>query len=273
MKRLEVTDAELETFFLKIKNRYGYDFSEYYRSSLQRRLTFFLDTTPFQSLHDFLIKLLNDESFFTYFLSHILVSVTEMFRDPTFFQEFIEKIVPVLRTYPFFKIWHAGCASGEEVYSMAILLKELGLLKRSLLYATDINLISLKTAREGIYPQAQLEEAASRYRVAGGTGSLSHYYIQKYGFAKLHDYLKENIVFSTHNLVGDGIFGEINVIICRNVLIYFNRDLQNKVLNLFYGSLVNRGFLCLGPKESLEFLDVKTKLEFLSDERIYRKKE
>lgn len=272
MSGSEIREGELDLFLRKIEQQYGYDFSEYYPSSFQRRLKFFLDRTPSKSLTECLEQLLIDKSYFYYFLSHVLVSVTEMFRDPPFFQAVIEKIIPALRSCSHFKIWHAGCATGEEVYSLAILLKEMGLAKRAMLYATDINLVSLKMAREGIYTLEHMEQAAGRYLEAGGKASLSNYYNHKYGFAKMHEHLKENIIFSNHNLVSDGVFGDIQVIICRNVLIYFSRGLQNKVLNLFSQSLISRGFLCLGPKESLEFSDVRNALEVISKkEQIYRK--
>lgn len=268
----EVEQIEFDLFVNAIYRRYGYDFRNYSKASIMRRLKLFLEKSPHNSLSECISPLLRDEAFFGNLLSTCLISVTEMFRDPNFFKMFIHKVVPILKTYPFIKIWHAGCATGEEVYSMAILLTELGFNKRFLLYGTDINQTSLKTAQDGIYRLDDLERASLRYIEAGGKFSLSHYYHQKYGYGKILDSLKENIVFSTHNLDTDGIFGDMHVILCRNVLIYFKRPLQNKVISLFLNSLIHRGFLCLGPKESLDFIDMKDKFEVVSEaERIFRK--
>jgi chemotaxis protein methyltransferase CheR len=187
--------------------------------------------------------------------------------------EFRQKVVPILKTYPFIKIWHAGCATGQEVYSMAILLAECGLLKRSTLYATDINVDALKCAQEGIYPLTDLKKYEENYRQAGGEFSLSNYYCNKYEYGKMNDTLKHKIAFSNHNMVTDGVFGEMNVIICRNVFIYFDKNLQEKVSLLFCESLVKKGFLCFGNSETIQYLDVANKFEvFLQKEKIFRKK-
>ncbi|MFA6916404.1 MAG: CheR family methyltransferase [Parachlamydiales bacterium] len=268
----DIEQIEFDLFIKAIYKRHGYDFGNYSKASILRRLKLFLEKSPYSNLSECISPLLRDENFFGNLLSTCLISVTELFRDPSFFKTCIQKIVPILKTYPFIKIWHAGCATGEEVYSMAILLTEMGFSKKFLLYGTDINHEALRVAQEGIYRIDELERASLRYTEAGGKYSLSHYYHQKYGYGKFLDSLKENVVFSTHNLDTDGIFGDMHVILCRNVLIYFKRPLQNKVISLFQNSLVHRGFLCLGPKESMDFMEKKDKFEVISErEKIFRK--
>lgn len=265
-------DLDVDLFLEAIHKKYGYNFKDYSRSSIKRRLSDFVSNSGHSTLADCIAPALKDRNFFYYMLSYILVSVTELFRDPNFFREFSDKVVPMLKTYPYIKIWHAGCASGEEVYSMAILMEELGLSERVLLYATDINEESLKSAREGIFRVSDIESSSQKYIASGGKFSLSEYYVEKYGYVKFHDRLKRNMIFSTHNLESDGIFGDMNVILCRNVFIYFNKALQNKVLSVFLNSLIPRGFLCLGSKESMEFLDERHGFEtFSKKENIFRK--
>jgi chemotaxis protein methyltransferase CheR len=216
-------------------------------------------------------KILNDADFFHMILLDLSLNVTEMFRDPGFFVAIYEKVIPLLQTYPFLKIWHAGCSTGEEVYSMSILLKEQGLLDRCIIYATDFNQIVLNKAMEAIYPIEKIKGYAENYHKAKGKGSLSDYFTVKYGKAIIDKGLKKNIVFSDHNLVTDGVFGEMNMIVCRNVLIYFNRELQNRVHKLFYESLLPGGILCLGTKETLLFSDVKDNYKPLHNLNIYKK--
>ena len=195
-----------------------------------------------------------------------------MFRDPTFYCALREKVLPVLKTYPFFKIWHAGCSTGEEVYSMAILLKEANLLQNAMIYATDIDEKVLKTAREGIYRLEKIKEYTQNYQKACGDASFSDYYTAKYEAAIIDKSLKKNIVFSQHNLVTDGVFGEMNLIICRNVIIYFDKELQNRVLKLFHDSLVRRGILCLGSKETVQFTTLNTAFqEYDGKEKIFKR--
>lgn len=216
--------------------------------------------------------LLNDEKFFEEFIKEMSVTVTEMFRDPMFYKSLREKVVKRLLTYPFVKIWIAGCATGEEVFSMAILLHEEGMLNRSIIYATDINQRSLQLAREGIYPLEYMKTYTENYQRSGGKNFFSDYYIAKYDSALFDKTLKQNVVFSPHNLASDKSFNEFQLILCRNVLIYFNQQLQNKVINLFYDSLCSFGILALGNKESLLFSD---KQRYFTDidkkERIYMK--
>jgi chemotaxis protein methyltransferase CheR len=273
MSEKETEKLEINLLLEAIYQKYGYDFREYARSSLMRRLEFIRQKSGFQHMSELIPKLLHDESFINQLLLDMSVTVTEMFRDPDFFNELRTKVIPLLKTYPFVKIWHAGCATGEEVYSMAILLKEEGFYDRVQIYATDMNQESLLIAEEGIYPIESIRKFTSNYNRSGGTGSFSDYYYAKYQMAKINDELKKNIVFTNHNLVTDHTFGEMHLIICRNVLIYFNRDLQNKVLNLFNQSLVHRGFLCLGSKETLEFTTISSGYEDISAKwRVFRQK-
>jgi chemotaxis protein methyltransferase CheR len=215
---------------------------------------------------------LHDEAAFDRFLCHMSITVTEMFRDPPFYRQLRDSIIATLKTYPFIKIWHAGCATGEEAYSMAILLHEAGFLSRARIYATDFNKHSLETAQSGVYPAEKMAAYEANYRAAGGTGHFSDYYSAGYDLAKFKDFLKERITFSYHNLVTDGVFGEMNLICCRNVLIYFDRHLQNHALTLFDHSLRHGGFLCLGAKESLSFTVIRQQFTAVDGkQKIYRK--
>ena len=217
-------------------------------------------------------QILVDENYFHSLLVDLSLNVTEMFRDPAFFKAIREKVVPILKTYPFLKIWHAGCATGEEVYSMAILLKEEGLYERSLIYATDFNQIVVEKAAEAIFPTERFKQYTENYIKSGGTRSLTDYFTISYDSAMFDKELRKNIVFSDHNLVTDGVFGEMNLIVCRNVLIYFNRDLQNQVIKLFFDSLSLGGVLCLGTKETLLFSPHKDQFTALHKLNIFKKK-
>ncbi len=267
----EIEGYEVELLVDAIFKRHGYDFSNYSRASLTRRLRHRLALSSWNHLSEMLPSLLHDKSFFAELMLDLSVGTTEMFRDPHFFRALREHVVPVLKTYPFLKVWHAGCATGEEVYSTAILLHEAGLLPYTNIYATDFNEKSLKLAERGIYELKRLELWAENYVKAGGTAALSDYYISQYKSAKFHDFLGERVIFSNHNLVGGGVFGEMHLIMCRNVLIYFDRTLQNQVLTLFRDSLIHRGFLCLGQKESLSFSGVKESFDAVEDKsKIFR---
>jgi chemotaxis protein methyltransferase CheR len=201
------------------------------------------------------------------------ITVTEMFRDPSFYKALRQSVLPVLRTYPHVKIWHAGCASGEEVYSMAIMLKEEGLLHKTQIYATDFNPSIIRYAKQAQYPISRIKEFTVSYQKAGGKRSFSDYYTANDETAKLNESIRNNIVFANHNLVTDSVFAEMNMVVCRNVLIYFNRQLQDKVISLFLESLAGGGFLCLGSKENLQFSPHFTAFEPVVDhERIYIKK-
>jgi chemotaxis protein methyltransferase CheR len=265
-------EVEIEMLLQGIRSRYGYDFSHYSRASLKRRLGLALTQAKLQRFSELLDRLFHDEQCFDDLLKIMSITVTEMFRDPEFYQAVREQVVPVLKTYPFIKIWHAGCATGEEVYSMALLLHEEGFLDRARIYATDFNKHSLDTASSGVYAARHMATYAANYHAAGGNGSFPDYYSDGYERAKFKDFLKERITFSYHNLVTDGVFGEMNLICCRNVLIYFDRTLQDQVLEKFSASLRHGGFLCLGNRESLTFTAVKSQFAAVDKaQRIYRK--
>jgi len=258
----------LDAVFLK----YGYDFRNYGQAHLKRRILHRLSIEGMNSLSDMISKVIYDQDFFDRLLLDLSINVTEMFRDPSFYVALRENVIPKLRTYPFLKVWHAGCASGEEVYSMAILLKEEGLYDKVQLYATDFNQVILKKARDGIYPVSLIKEYTNNYQKAGGKNSFADYYTAHYDSVMVNPELKKNIVFADHNLVLDGVFGEMNMIVCRNVLIYFNAELQEHVIKLFLDSLTHGGFLGLGSKESLRF-SKHSKLfrEVAKNEKIYQK--
>jgi chemotaxis protein methyltransferase CheR len=246
-------DAELSILLTDVEKKYGYDFNNYSKASLKRRVSRLLMKDRISSFVELRFKLMEDEMYFNHFLEEITVNVTEMFRDPLFFKSLRENVFPQLSTYPLIRIWHAGCSSGEEVFSMAIMLEEEGLLDRSLLYATDINQLVLENAQRGEFPIEYMKVYTENYIKAGGKKEFSSYYTAKYGKALFNDNLKKRMVFSTHNLGADQSFNEFNLVVCRNVLIYFNRDLQDKVIGLFNDSLPNLGYLALGSKESLSF--------------------
>lgn len=267
-----ITDEQTDELLTILKNRYGYDFSDYSHASLLRRINRFREITKTWDFFDLKSRLLNDGAFFADFVIEITVNVTEMFRDPGFFKSLKEKVFPYLETYPFYKVWNAGCSTGEEVYSTAILLHESKLLERARIYATDINSKVLSKAREGIFPLKYMQDYSSNYLKAGGSFSLSDYYVAHYGHAKFENHLSKNMIYSVHNLVSDGSFNEFNLIICRNVMIYFNRKLQDRVFRLFYDSMPMYGFLALGSKESLQFSEVFECFEVVDPkEKIYRK--
>jgi len=273
-----MTDAEIERIEIDllleaIFQRYGYDFRSYARASIDRRTRQFLAGSGYPSVSALIPKIMQDEEFFTDLARQFSISVSEMFRDPFVYRTLREKVVPMLRTWPFFKVWHAGCASGEEVYSLAIVLKEEGLYDRATIYATDFNDSALEQAREGIYVMEKVQEATKNYQKAGGKASISEYYQARYDSAAMDSSLKKRITFANHSLAADSAFGEMHLIFCRNVLIYFNRDLQNRTLGLFTESLVHGGFLCLGTKEDLRFTKVEGDYEIVDDRaRIYKRK-
>ena len=263
---------EMELLLEGIFRHYGYDFRSYARSSLRRRLKKRLEAEKLPTFSALQDRVLHDSVAMEGLLRDMSVNVTGMFRDPTFFLAFRQKVVPMLRTYPFVRIWHAGCASGEEVYAMAILLEEEGLYERSRLYATDMNAEALDRARTGIFPISRMREYTASYQQAGGTRSFSEYYTASYGAALFHARLRENVLFAQHNLATDTSFSEFNVILCRNVLIYFDRSLKERTLKLFHDSLSPLGFLCLGRRESLRFTNVESNFaELDAKERVFRR--
>ncbi len=272
MCAIDAEEVEIEMLLHGIRTRYGYDFAHYSRASLRRRLARALAQTRLAHFSELLDRLFHDEQCFDEFLKIMSISVTEMFRDPDFYRAIRTQVVPLLKTYPFIKIWHAGCATGEEVYSMAVLLHEEGFLDRARIYATDFNKHSLNTAADGVYSVRQMAAYACNYRLAGGKGHFPDYYSDGYELAKFKDFLKERITFSYHNLVTDGVFGEMNIICCRNVLIYFDKTLQDQVLRKFSESLRHGGFLCLGNRESLNFTSIKSSFAAVDKlQRIYQK--
>ena len=269
---IDTENIEISLLLEAIYRRYGYDFRSYASASLKRRLAQSMERVGLTHFSEMVPRVLYDQVFFEAMLKDLSVTVTEMFRDPGFFLAFRKHLIGTLGTYPLIKIWHAGCATGEEAYSMAIILKEEGLYQRARIYATDYNRESLETARTAIYANERIRTFTANYQAAGGIRSFSDYYHSAYGSARLDPSLAERITFSHHNLVTDGVFGEMNVILCRNVLIYFNKSLQDHVLSLFHESLCRRGFLCLGHGETLDFTVVQDHFEpFIAREKIYRK--
>lgn len=270
---LSVENIEINLLLEAIYQRHGYDFRSYARASIERRIRQFQAGSGCGSISAMIPRLLYDDQFFSQLVRYFSISVTELFRDPLVYRALREKVAPLLRTWPHAKIWHAGCASGEEVYSLAIVLKEEGLLERTTIYATDFNDEALAAAKAGIYAADRLQQATRNYQQAGGKQSFSEYYHARYEAAAMEATLKERLVFSSHNLATDSSFGEMQLILCRNVLIYFNRELQNRALGLFTESLVHGGFLCLGTKETLQFSDYSDCYEVVDARaRIYKKK-
>ncbi len=276
MKTFKVSreDIELTLLLEAIYLKYGYDFRQYSPSSLSRRLKRRLVLSGLDNLTQVQERVLHDPSFFKTLILDFSINVTEMFRDPSFFLAVRRELIPRLKDLPFIRIWHAGCASGEEVYSMAIMLMEEGIYDKTLIYATDFNTMVLKKAKKGTFPASNMEKYEDNYEKAGGKRSLKEYCSLKGEEASLDLSLKGNIVFADHNLTTDSVFNEMNLIVCRNVLIYFNRELKNRVLKLFLESLSDEGFLCLGSKESVSFADFGGDfVEVNVKERIFKKKD
>lgn len=271
-KQIDIEQIELELLIEAINKLYGYDFSLYSSGSLKHSLQHMIKAYNICCISEIIPLILHNSKFFDDLLRALSVGVTEMFRDPGFFISFRNHVMPTLKTFPYVKIWHAGCSTGEEVYSMAILLKEQSFLDKAIIYGTDFNREALNTASDGIYPLNKLPAYEENYTAAGSKYSLSDYYHKQYGFAKFENTLKKGVTFSYHNLVSDGVFGEMNVIYCRNVLIYFNNDLQNRVIQLFTDSLRYGGFLCIGRYESLYSTPYQHIYELVDREQsIYRK--
>ena len=246
-------EGEVHGFLEAIHVRYHYDFRHYALASVKRRLRAAQTALSIDSLGALEQRVLADPATFTRLLQYMTVQTSEMFRDPQFFATMRTHVAPVLMTYPSLKIWVAGCSTGEELYSMSILLREEGLLERTILYATDINPEALRRAEAGIYPIARAPAFTENHRASGGKGSLSDYYSAAYGSIVFDRSLRKNVVFSDHSLATDSVFAEVQVVSCRNVLIYFDRVLQDRALGLMKDSLCRRGFLALGTKESVRF--------------------
>ncbi len=268
----EVEALEIELLLEAIFRRYGFDFREYAPASLKRRLWRRINLEGLATISGLQERLLHDPHVMEKLLLDLSVNVTAMFRDPTFYTSFRQKVVPLLRTYPFTRIWIAGCSTGEEVFSLAILLAEEGLYDRTRIYATDINEVVVEQAKTGVFPLDKMQEYTQNYIRAGGDRSFSEYYVARYESARFSRSLLDNVVFAQHNLVSDRAFNEFNAILCRNVMIYFDRSLQNRVNELFYESLEMFGVLGLGQKESLRFTPHEDSFEELdARERLYRK--
>ena len=253
----QLSDEDVSTLFAEVYETYGYDFSQYSKASVKRRIQRILVLNRLSYFSQLKYKVINEPEFFRYFLEELTVNVTEMFRDPAFFESLRNVVLPALARKSRIRIWHAGCATGEEVYSMAILLKEAGLLHKSILYATDINPQVLLTAKTGVFALVNMKLNSENYIKAGGTEAFSQYYVSGYDSAKFDPGLSAKMVFSTHNLVSDQSINVFDLIICRNVLIYFESQLQNRVIGLFAKSLEKGDYLALGSKESLEFSTCK----------------
>jgi chemotaxis protein methyltransferase CheR len=273
MKPSDNQSIELQLLLEAIFLKYGYDFRGYARASVSRRIASRLALSGLASLAEMQHKLLHDIKFFETVLLDLSINVTEMFRDPAFYKRLRQEVVPHLRKQSFLKIWHVGCATGEEVYSMAILLKEEGLDDKARLFATDFNQVVLRKAKEGIFPIDRLKAYTANYQKAGGRESFADYYRARYDSAVMRRALKKNMVFASHNLASDGVFGEMHLVLCRNVLIYFTRALQNRAVQVLRDSLCPGGFLCLGSKESLRFSECADDFEeFDREQKIYRKR-
>jgi chemotaxis protein methyltransferase CheR len=266
------TALETRLLLEAIFDRYHYDFRSYAMASLKRRLIQACDRLECPNLSRLQERVLHQPETFGALLQYLTIQVSDLFRDPDFFLAVRRQVVPILKTYPSVKVWIAGCSTGEEAYSMAILLQEEGLLERSILYATDINGQSLRTAEAGIFKLARMRQFTENHRRAAGRGSLSDYYHASGDAAVMDTALRKKITFSDHSLATDSVFSEVHFVSCRNVLIYFNRELQSRALQLFDDALCNRGFLGLGSKESLRFSAVASRFsEYCAAERIYRK--
>ena len=271
LKSTEHSDELIEILLSDVLEVYGYDFTGYSRASLKRRILRLYEMDKFVSFAEYRYKIRTEPGYFKRFLEEITINVTEMFRDPAFYKTLRNEILPRLGTYPFIRIWVAGCSTGEEAYSVAIFLKELNLLHKSLIYATDINSEVLATAGQAMIPLNKIQLYSENYIAAGGSEHFIDYYTANYSLGKLKDELKSKIIFSTHNLVTDNSFNEFQLILCRNVLIYFDRPLQNKVFELFNNSLEKFGYLALGTKETLDFSSVAKNFKRLKGEKIWRK--
>jgi chemotaxis protein methyltransferase CheR len=269
---VSLSDDDVQIILQDLIDHYGYDFTSYSKASLKRRIVRLISNDRFLSFAEFRFRLKNDADYLIRFVEEITVNVTEMFRDVTFYKSLREEVLPVLATKPIIRIWHAGCSTGEEVYSMAILLAEAKLLEKSLLYATDINPAVLEKVRLGMFPIAQMKQYSENYIASGGKKDFSSYYTAQYNAAKFDESLGKRIVLATHNLVSDGSFNEFQLILCRNVMIYFDKPLQDRALRLFYNSLEMLGFLALGSKETLKFTDISSMFRQVENkEKIWRK--
>ncbi|WP_140485101.1 CheR family methyltransferase [Flavobacterium sp. GSA192] len=267
-----ITLNELDELLYTIKRQFDYDFSDYSKASMLRRINRFMAINNMKNTVDLKFELINNPSIFQDFINEIVVNVSEFFRDPSFFKSLQQKVFPYLESYPKINIWSAGCSFGEETYSLNILLKENNLYAKSRIYATDISTNAIERSRKGIYDNSNFKDYVKNYYECGGKESLKNYFVSDEKHSMIQSELKQNILFSNHNLVADGVFKECQLILCRNVLIYFNNNLQNKALELFYESLPVHGFLAIGKKESLRFSSVYENFKKIDrEEKIYQK--
>lgn len=266
-----LSDEQIEMLLNEVWELYGYDFTNYSKASLKRRLNRIYVIGRFPSFAEFRYRIKSEPSYIKHFVEEVTVNVTEMFRDPLYYKKLRETVLPILGTYPFIRIWIAGCSTGEEAYSIAILLKEANLYHKAIIYATDINADVLTKAYKGIFKLSEMKLYSENYIKTGGAADFSSYYSANYDRAKFNEDLKNKIIFSPHNLVSDYSFNSFQLIICRNVLIYFNKDLQSKVLNLFDKSIENLGFLALGSKETIQISTISNQYKQLDTEKIWRK--
>lgn len=268
----QTADIEQQLLIEAIYLRYHYDFRSYAQASLRRRLNAALTHFQCKTISQLQDRVLHEPEVFAGMLEYLTVQVSDMFRDPGYFRALRERVLPHLRTYPSLKIWVAGCSTGEEVYSLAVLLQEAGLLERTLIYATDINPKALQAASAGVFDVERVPVFSQNYAASGPATSLSDYYTAAYGRVVFHKSLREHMVFSDHSLATDSVFSEVHLVSCRNVLIYFERNLQDRALGLFRDALCHRGFLGLGSKESLRFSSHTGDFDdFVPEHRIYRK--
>jgi chemotaxis protein methyltransferase CheR len=272
LQKTKLEDIEIQLLLEGVYRYWGYDFRNYALSSLKRRIYHFMKKEGCTSISNLQALVLHNREFLEKFLLSLTVNVTSMFRDPSFYLALKKEVIPLLRTYPFIRIWHAGCSTGEEVYSMAILLEEENLYQRCRIYATDFDEAVLQKAKSGIFPLKAMQDYSSLYLKAGGNKSLSEYYTAGYDSAIMRASLRQNIIFAQHNLATDSSFNEFHIIVCRNVLIYFNQTLQQRVHELFYHSLCQFGILGLGKQESIRFTTYDQKYqEILKGEKLYRR--
>lgn len=266
-----IKNHEIDILLEDIYRDYGYDFLQYSRASMKRRINRIMTNDRLASFAELRFALKDNPTFLQHFVEEITVNLTEMFRDPLFFRQLREEILPQLGTYPLVRVWIAGCSTGEEAYSMSILLKEANLHHKSLIYATDINPRVLEIARNGVYPLSQIKSFSENYIESGGKQDFSKYYTANYEWAKFNVDLKQKMILSTHNLVSDTSFNSFQLILCRNVLIYFNKDLQERVFKLFDASLENLGYLALGSKETIRFSSIQHNFTPVGDQKIWKK--
>jgi chemotaxis protein methyltransferase CheR len=267
----ELDDIEVDLFIQAMQRRYGYDFSQYAPASLKRRVIQLVEQLESKTISGLIERVMHEPPLLPRVLDGLTVPASDMFRDPTAFRGLCEQVLPLLASYPQINIWQAGCAHGQEVYSLAILLEEAGLYERTQIFATDLSERALYEAQEGIYPAREAQQWSRNYQAAGGKHSLADYYSARYNLLKLDQRLRRNVTFAQHNLVSDGVFCEAHLILCRNVMIYFSNVLQNRVLSLFHDSLVRGGFLCIGMRESLDYASAATSLTPFDERlRIYR---